>query len=958
LVDVRLTAPATVRRLVHVFAVALPILWLCSGAAFAQSGGAGSNGFGGAGGASSATGFGGNGGVGSGQEGGGGGGAGAPIAGSGGHGAGPGAGTGGGFGVGGVGQGGAGGNGGGGTIDGSSGGGGGAGGQGSIGVSGSITGAFNGGSGGNGGHGLSATSTFGGGGGGAGGYGVVTTGATTYVSGLIRGGPGGAGGDGSVGGGRGGNGGDSGVGVAAGANFTNAGTIMSGMAGTGGNSTLLGNGAGGNGSAGLATTVNGLTITNTGTILGGGGGPAGRGAGAASPVGAGGVGIAASSAVIINSGTISGGDEGLIIANNTANVGGAGITGSGLTIQNSGTISGGLGGGRVTRANAITFTGGSNFLQLQAGSTINGNIAVGTGASVTFNQLIDRALGNIIAGGGSVIDNAAGTILTFSGANTYTGGTTVSAGTLNVTGSIGSSSLVTVASAATLTGVGTVGNLSVASGGTFTPGSGTPGTSMTVNGTLSFAVGANYQVYLNPTTSSTATATGTASLNGTVLANFAAGTYLTKAYTILTSAGLGSTTFSALSTTNLPAGFSASLSYSSTNVFLNLVAALTPQIAGGGSFSPNQQGVANALNNYFNTVGSIPSSFNIVFGLTGSNLSTALSQLAGETMTGSRIAGMSLTSQFLGHMLEPHGNSGAPQSASLASESDPLCACDVEPSRWTAWGSGYGGGAYTSGNSATGTSSVTSTTYGFAGGMDYDLTSKALVGVALSAGGLNWSVGNGLGSGNATSLGLGVYGIAHEGAGYLAAGAAFANHDTITNRTAVGDHVQARFNAQSYGVRGEGGWRLAVAPQTGITPYGAAQFQLFHTPAYGETDITAAGGGFALSYGASDATDTRTEVGARFDSELAIAGKLLVLRARLGWSHDFISNPGVAAAFQQLPGSNFIVSGTTPASDSALTSFGAEYAVAPGTTLLARFDGEFSGTSQSYAGTAAVRFRW
>jgi uncharacterized protein with beta-barrel porin domain len=45
-------------------------------------------------------------------------------------------------------------------------------------------------------------------------------------------------------------------------------------------------------------------------------------------------------------------------------------------------------------------------------------------------------------------------------------------------------------------------------------------------------------------------------------------------------------------------------------------------------------------------------------------------------------------------------------------------------------------------------------------------------------------------------------------------------------------------------------------------------------------------------------------------------------------------------------------------SDSALTSLSAEYFVAPGTTLLAKFDGEFSGTSQSYAGTAAVRFRW
>ena len=42
--------------------------------------------------------------------------------------------------------------------------------------------------------------------------------------------------------------------------------------------------------------------------------------------------------------------------------GGAGIVGSGLTILNSGTISGGLSGDGVTRADAIVFTGGTNFL--------------------------------------------------------------------------------------------------------------------------------------------------------------------------------------------------------------------------------------------------------------------------------------------------------------------------------------------------------------------------------------------------------------------------------------------------------------------------------------------------------------------------------------------------------------------------------------------------------------------
>ena len=87
----------------------------------------------------------------------------------------------------------------------------------------------------------------------------------------------------------------------------------------------------------------------------------------------------------------------------------------------------------------------------------------------------------------------------------------------------------------------------VLSGGTLAPGTaGVPGTSMTITGNLAFQSGALYVVYLNPTTSTFANVTGTASLAGTVNANFASGSYLTKQYVILQSAGI-SGTFSGLS---------------------------------------------------------------------------------------------------------------------------------------------------------------------------------------------------------------------------------------------------------------------------------------------------------------------------------------------------------------------------------------------------------------------------
>lgn len=52
-----------------------------------------------------------------------------------------------------------------------------------------------------------------------------------------------------------------------------------------------------------------------------------------------------------------------------------------------------------------------------------------------------------------------------------------------------------------------------------------------------------------------------------------------------------------------------------------------------------------------------------------------------------------------------------------------------------------------------------------------------------------------------------------------------------------------------------------------VTPYAAIQVQNFHTPAYSETDLVT--GGFGLTYAAMNGTNTRGELGARFDDHRA-----------------------------------------------------------------------------------------
>jgi uncharacterized protein with beta-barrel porin domain len=157
----------------------------------------------------------------------------------------------------------------------------------------------------------------------------------------------------------------------------------------------------------------------------------------------------------------------------------------------------------------------------------------------------------------------------------------------------------------------------------------------------------------------------------------------------------------------------------------------------------------------------------------------------------------------------------------------------------------------------------------------------------------------------------------------------------------------------------EGGYRFAVPLQyaaIGVTPYAALQTQWFHTPTYSETDLT--GGGLGLSYAATTANDTRSELGTRLDDLTAWNNKPLLLRGSLAWAHDWESGTGLNAVFQSLPGSNFTVNGAPLPPDSALTSASAQYFFTPTWSFTAKFDGQFAPGGQTYAGSGTLKYTW
>ena len=557
---------------------------------------------------------------------------------------------------------------------------------------------------------------------------------------------------------------------------------------------------------------------------------------------------------------------GHLIGSNSGSITGVnGILASsaGSNFINAGVITG-------TGGSAIQFIGAGNVLTLQNGTNITGNVDGGTAATFQLGGTTGSPSFNVSTIGAqylnfSTFNKIDAGVWTLTGSNAAVMPWTVSGGTLNVNSTMANSTM--TVNSGTLGGTGTVGNTQINAGGTFAPGSGVPASSMTVSGSLTLASSAFYMVQISPSTSSFANVTGTATLGGaTVNAVFAAGSYVAKQYTILTAANVSGTFNPALANTNLPSGFNTTLSYDPTHAFLNLALNLSPP-GGGGGLNGNQQNVANALTNFFNTNGGIP----MVFG----SLTTAgLTQAAGETATGTQQTTFNAMSQFMGLLTDPFiagrgdGAAGGAGATPFAEESDganayeakdkprtsserdayaaiyrkaPPPAADPFAQRWSIWAAGYGGSQTTDGNAVLGSNTATSRIFGTAVGADYRFSPSTLAGFALAGGGTNFSIANALGTGRSDLFQAGAYLRHTAGPAYISAALAYGWQDITTDRTvtiAGVDQLRAKFNANAFSGRAEGGYRF-LTPWMGVTPYAAAQFTTFDLPAYAERRLSA-----------------------------------------------------------------------------------------------------------------------
>lgn len=264
---------------------------------------------------------------------------------------------------------------------------------------------------------------------------------------------------------------------------------------------------------------------------------------------------------------------------------------SGATTVTAGTLqvgNGAVAGASLGSGNVAVSSGATLAIDLAGGDTFSNNVT-DTGRITDIAPSGTHTIASTISGAGTFAKTGAGTVVV-TGANTYTGATTVSGGTLlanNTTGFATGTGTVSINNGGTLGGSGTVKALTLGSGGILAPGAGSIGASGTTlhassliwnaGGTLKLQLGSSAGDALALTGAFNKGTAGSYTLD-LIDAGVAPGSYTLATY--------ASTNFLPSNfTLELPAGYDGSLVQTSTSLSITL--SLHASSVSGGTLTLN-----------------------------------------------------------------------------------------------------------------------------------------------------------------------------------------------------------------------------------------------------------------------------------------------------------------------------------------------------------------------------------
>ncbi len=641
---------------------------------------------------------------------------------------------------------------------------------------------------------------------------------------------------------------------------------------------------------------------------------------------------------------------------------------TGGTMVNAGTLRLGASAALPTtgalHVNGGIFDANDNNVTVGALSGTGGAILIGAGNLVAGDSS-NTNLGAVITGTGGVVKQGTGT-LSLSGVHNYTGPTAVAAGGLAVNGSITSN--VTVGSAGNLGGSGTIFGRVVNNGGAVSPGN-SIGT-LNVVGAYAQTAGSTYQVETNSAGQAdrlnVTGIPGTATINGgTVSLTAATGIYApSTTYTILNATG--GVTGAYAGANSLFPFLQPSLSYDSNNVYLTL----RPGGFGAGAATANQAAVGRVLDQRVaGSSGDLATVIGAMATYTSSQGQAAMNAISGQNYSGfgtANLGGGLLFMNALGQQMGlARGGFGGGTRVAVAQACDVVRAdsdaCDGEASPWSLWGSALGGTGSVAGNANAGT--LTYNAGGVATGFDYRFGPSLLAGVGVGfSSGNQWASGFS-GQSTTNSYQASLYASFTPGAFYVDALAGYGYNDNQMTRQIVLPNLaartaQGRTGANQFLAQVEAGYRIGIYEPAAlsITPF--ARFQGTTNSQNGFTESGASA--LNLAVAAQTTGSARSVLGAEFAGAFGPEGReKLALQMRLGWAHEYANTARpVTASFAGAPGANFTVFGAAPQTDSAVVSLAASTAVAPGSSIYLRYDGEIGIGTSSHALNGGLRITW
>ncbi|MCP3473915.1 autotransporter outer membrane beta-barrel domain-containing protein [Bradyrhizobium sp. CCGUVB1N3] len=427
------------------------------------------------------------------------------------------------------------------------------------------------------------------------------------------------------------------------------------------------------------------------------------------------------------------------------------------------------------------------------------------------------------------------------------------------------------------------------------------------------------------------------------------------------------------SVTSSSAFFNAAATYNAASVDVTLTRQSFGAVAGE---TANQRAVGNALEAGYSTAltGSAATFFTQ---LLQAGSVRVLDQLSGEGTSGTQntafnagaLFGQTMDGQMdawrAGHRGEVPG-AGALGYASerpVTSAFNALKAPPLVQPQSNAWAAGFGAGQSLSGNATTGSASFNDRIAGGSAGVDHLFGPDLLVGLAVGGSSASFNVDDRATSGRVDGAHVGAYAMQKFGATYVSAQLAYSHFNNSTTRSITGigadEIAKGSFGSDQFGGRLEIG-RSYDFGTVAVTPFAALQAARLWQAGYTETSVAGAGPGvLGLSYASHNVSSLPVFLGTKFDGRFNVGnGMMWMPFANLAWVHEFSPTRDVTATLITMPVPAFTVEGARAASDAGRVEVGSRLALNSWSELSARFTGEFSKVSQSYAGTGSLKVSW